>query len=61
MCCANEYMPELGLQTGPATAVFIELAEINKKGQKVCLKSPEILHSNTSYTDKQLGILCKIS
>lgn len=58
MCCADEYMPELELQT---TIVFIGLAEKNKKGQKVCLKSPEILHSNTSCADKQLGNLSNIS
>lgn len=31
-----------------------------KKGQRVCLKSPEILRSNTSCADKQSGILSKI-
>lgn len=55
---ADEHMPEIKLQAGPATILFIEQAE-KKRGQKVCLKSPEILHS-TSCADKQLGILSKI-
>lgn len=52
MRCADEYMTELELQTGTTITVFIGK---KKKGQKVCSKSPEILHSNTSHADKQLG------
>lgn len=37
MCCADEYVPELELQTGPSTIVFIEQAEKNKD-HKVCLE-----------------------
>lgn len=59
MCCADEYMPELELQTGPDIILFIEQAEKKKKGQEVCLKSPEILHS-TSCADKQPVVLSKI-
>lgn len=40
MFCADECMPELELQTGPATIVFIELAEKIKKRQKIMFKEP---------------------
>lgn len=34
MWCADEYMPELELQTGPDTILFIEQAEKKRKAKE---------------------------